>query len=177
MSPDVETNPYAPPKAAVADLSSTGLKRRSLIVMILFSLVTLGFYYPIWFLRRRNALNQLNSPRKLHQWPFVITLLWFAVQFLTGVAAGLSPTGETIDQQAPMIFLIIRLAVGVLMVVQSFRTRHILEDHFAGPGDQVQRPMFAETVQLSGVMTFIFTIYYLQYAINRYIADSKSTAV
>ena len=63
------------------------------------------------------------------------------------------------------------------MVVQCFFTKDILEDHFASPGDQVTTPLFADAYRLSGVMTFIFQIFYLQYAINRYLADSKSAAV
>jgi len=172
----METNPYAPPKSAVADISAPGLKRRSLILMILFSLVTFGLYYPIWFLRRRNALNRLDSPRKLQQWPFVVAIVWFAFQVLVGVAIGvargLSGPEVGLPGEASLVFTIIRLAVGVLMLVQAFATKDILEDHFAGPGDQIERPFLTEPVQLSGVMTFIFQIFYLQYAINRYLSES-----
>lgn len=56
------SNPYAPPKAAVLDLPSpTGLKQCSVLLMIVFTIVTFGLYYPTWFFRRRNALNALNS--------------------------------------------------------------------------------------------------------------------
>jgi hypothetical protein len=173
----VETNPYAPPKSHVTDLSSAGLKRRSVIVMIAFSILTLGLYFPIWFLRRRAALNRLDSPRKLQQWPFVLAIVWFVFQFLAGVAAGLSPSEQSLQARAPLLFLIVRLAVGILIVVQSFFVKDILEDHLAGPDDQAPRPLFADAVQLSGVMTFLFQIYYLQYAINRYLAGSKSSPV
>ena len=172
----MDTNPYAPPKAAVADISAPGLKRRSLILMILFSLVTFGLYYPVWFLRRRNALNRLDSPRKLPQWPFVVAIGWFVFQVLVGVAVGvargLSGSGVGLPREANLVFSIIRLAVGVLMLVQAFATKDILEDHFAGPEDQIERPFLTGTVQLSGVMTFIFQIFYLQYAINRHLSES-----
>lgn len=173
----METNPYAPPKAAVADIASTGLKRRSVIVMILLSIVTLGLYYSIWFLRRRTALNRLDSPRKLRQWPFVVAIVWFVFQFLLGVANGIAGPGNEITGEglAPT-FLVIRLGVGILMLIQCFFTKDIIEDHLAGPADGSATPMFTETVQLSGVLTFIFQIYYLQYAINRHLLDSTSTA-
>ena len=74
----METNPYAPPTAPVADVASARLRPRSVIVMILLSLVSFGLYYPIWFLRRRAAFNQLDSPRKLPRWPFFVALAWFA---------------------------------------------------------------------------------------------------
>jgi len=172
----METNPYAPPKAAVADLSSPGLKRRSVILMILLSIVTFGLYYPIWFLRRREALNRLDSPRKLGLSPFVISLAWFVCQFIIGIATASTPARRSIDDGA-LILNLIQLGVGILMVVQCFFTRDILEDHLAGPGDHVPSPLSVEAVKLSGPMTFFFQIFYLQYVINRYIVDSKPTAV
>jgi len=168
----METNPYAPPKAAVADLSPTGLKRRSVILMILLSIVTFGLYFPIWFLRRRAALNRLDSPRKLRLWPFVIAVTWFVFQFIMGIAAGSAPLGQAIGEGAALLLNFVQFAVGILMLVQSFFTKDILEDHLAGPGDQVPNPLLVDTVKLSGVMTFFFQIFYLQYVINRYIAGS-----
>ena len=181
----METNPYVPPKAAVADISPTGLKRRSLILMIVLSIVTFGLYYPIWFLRRRAALNRLDSPRKLRLWPFVIVITWFVFQFIAGIAAGFiagiaagsALPERAIGARAALLLNVVQLAVGILMLVQSFFTKDILEDHLVGPGDRVPNPLFVDTVKLSGVMTFLFQIFYLQYVINRYIAGSKSRAV
>ena len=172
----METNPYAPPKAAVADLP-TGLKRRSVVLMIVLSIVTFGLYYPIWFLRRRAALNRLDSPRKLRLWPFVVVIAWFVFQFIMGIAAGSAPPEQTSGAGAAVLLNVVQLAVGILMVIQSFFTKDILEDHLVGPGDRVPNPLFVETVKLSGVMTFLFQIFYLQYVINRYIVGSKSSAV
>ena len=63
----METNPYAPPQANVADAppDSHGLKQRRVIVMIVFMIISFGLYYPIWWFRRRAGLNRLKSPRKL----------------------------------------------------------------------------------------------------------------
>ena len=173
----METNPYAPPKAAVADVSSTGLKRRSVILMIVLSIVTFGLYWPIWFLRRRAAFNQLDSPRKLQLWPFVIVIAWFVFQFMVSIAAGSAPRGQVIGEGAALFYNLVQLAVGILMLVQCFFTKDILEDHLAGPEDHVPSPLFVDTFKLSGAMTFLFQIFYLQYVINRYIAGSKTRAV
>jgi len=68
----MDANPYAPPKAAVADVSaSTGLKKRRVITMFVFLIFTAGMYYMVWFFRRRAALNRLNSPKKLQLWPLI----------------------------------------------------------------------------------------------------------
>src|SRR5580765_8512215 len=111
----METNPYAPPKAAVADVP-TGLKRRSVVLMIVLSIVTFGLYYPIWFLRRRAALNRLDSPRKLRLWPFVIVIAWFVFQFMVGIATGSTPLEQTIGAGAALLLNVVQLAVGILMV-------------------------------------------------------------
>lgn len=173
----MDTNPYAPPKAAVADISSAGLKRRSIILMLVLSIVTFGVYYPIWFLRRRAALNRLDSPRKLRMWPFVIVIAWFVFQSILGIAAGSAPRGQAMGEGVALFLNLVQLAVGILMVVQSFFTKDILEDHLIGPGDHVPSLLSVDTVKLSGAMTFLFQIFYLQYVINRYIVGSKSRAV
>jgi hypothetical protein len=173
----MEMNPYAPPKAAVGDVSPTGLKRRSVLLMIVLTLVTIGLYYPIWFLRRRPALNRLDSPRKLRLWPFAVFTAWFVFQFMVGFAAALRPRGQVTGGEASLLFNLLQLGINILMLVQSFFTKDILEDHLAGPGDDVPNPLFVDSVKLSGVMTFFFQIFYLQYVINRYIAVPKSSAV
>jgi hypothetical protein len=169
----METNPYAPPKAPVADVSPTGLKRRSVVLMIVLTLVSFGLYFPIWFLRRRAALNRLDSPRKLRLWPFLFFIGCFVFQFLVGIASGPAAPEQAIGAEASLVLSLVQLAAGIVMLVQSFFTKQILEDHLAGPADQVPNPLFVETVQLSGVMTFFFQIFYLQYVINRHIAGSQ----
>lgn len=140
------------------------LKRRSVPVMVLMFFSTLGLYYPIWFLRRRAGLNSLDSPRKLQLWPFVIASAWIAFQLIA------DPGAET------TIVKVIRLPVAILMVVQAFFVKDILADHLSGPGDNVPSPLYADRVELSGLMTFVFQIFYLQHVINRYIAAAKPGA-
>lgn len=154
--------------------SLPGLKRRRLVVMILFFLLSGGLYYPIWFMRRRAALNRLDSPRKLQLWPFLIATIWLAFHLSLTVAVSPDPPEEALGPDGALFFAFAQLAVGILMIVQSFFTKDILEDHLAGPGDSVPNPMFVDVVTLSGVMTFLFQIFYLQHVISRYLAGSKS---
>jgi hypothetical protein len=154
-----------------------GLKRRSVVLVIVLTIVTFGLYYPIWFLRRRAALNRLDSPRKLRRWPFLIFIGFFVLQFMVGIASGSAPPEQTIGAAATLLLKLCQLAVGILMVVQCFFIKDILEDHLAGPQDNISPSLFVERVKLSGLMTFFFQIFYLQYVINRYIAGSKPRAV
>ena len=142
------------------------LKRRSLVVMIVFFVVTLGLYYPIWFLRRRAALNGLDSPRKLQRWPFLLVLAFFVFQFMLAIASA----PEEAAGEGSLPFSLVRLAVALLIVVQCFIIKDILEDHLAGPGDTISNSVLSDRVRLSGLMTFFFQIFYLQHVINRHIA-------
>jgi hypothetical protein len=176
----MDPNPYAPPKAPVADGSSaspTGLRRRRVITMIVFTIVTFGLYYPIWFFRRRVALNRLDSPRKLRLWPLMVFCTVTAIDIVVAIVSGPAPPEQTIGGAAVTLLTIVRLAAGILMVVQCFIIKDILEDHLAGPGDDVSQSLFVEHVKLSGLMTFFFQIFYLQYVINRYVAGPPERAV
>lgn len=172
----MDTNPYAPPKASVAAAAEPLFKRRRVVVMILLVFVTFGFYYPVWFLVRRAALNSLDSPRKLHRWPFVTQLIVFIVVFGVDLVAGVSgrhSREQLIGSGPSLIVSLAQLAVGILILVQCFAIRHILEDHLATPDGEMPEP-FSQRVELSGIMTFFFQIFYLQWAINHYIVDARA---
>jgi hypothetical protein len=174
----MDPNPYAPPKAPVADRSSaspTGLRRRRVITMIVLIIVTLGLYYPIWFFRRRGALNRLDSPRKLRLWPLTVFATVTVVDIVVAIVSGPVPA-QTFGGAAVTLLAIVRLAAGFLMLVQCFFIKDILEDHLAGPEDDVSQSLFVEHVKLSGLMTFFFQIFYLQYVINRYVAAPPERA-
>jgi len=172
---DVEArNPYAPPAAHVASpAGDTGLKRRSVWLMVLFVIITFGVYYPIWFFRRRNGINRLDSPRKLAMWPLVVFAAYFVVAFLIGVMSGASEEGS-FGSEAGLVFRLVELAVGILMIVQCFVIKDIIEDHAQGPDDAPREEMFRPAVQLSGLATFFLSIFYLQYAINKYVIDART---
>jgi hypothetical protein len=168
---DVEThNPYAPPAAHVASPSDTGLKRRSVWLMVLLFIVTLGIYYPVWFWRRRKGLNRLDSPKKLELWPIAV----FSVYFVVGSLMGLLGNPYEIFGDAVILLVGVRLGIGIMMIIQCFRIKDIIEDHAQGPDEAPHDEMFRPPVKLSGLMTFFFSIFYLQYAINRYVIDART---
>jgi len=165
----MDTNPYAAPTARVADPEPNpyGLKRRGLVMMIVFMILTLGVYYPVWWFRRRAGLNRLNSSKKLAAWPLVLFAALFAVQVAVGVIDGITPIAEVIGSGGVLLLNLLQLAVGILMLVQTFRVKDMIEDHATPTEGSVL--MSVEQVNLSGLMTFFFSIFYLQWAINRYV--------
>jgi len=172
----MESNPYAPPTARVVDhLPGThGLKYRSLWLMIVFFVISLGVYYLIWFFRRRPGLNRLDSPRKLPMWPLLLTAAYLGVQFVLGLVAGFTstPVPDLIGPVGSGVQTLLQLVVGVTMLIQCFHIKDIIQDHATPPPDPDQR--FVEQVQLSGLMTFFFSIFYLQWAINKYVVGGAT---
>lgn len=163
-------NPYAPPKTRVVDHEPTthGLKHRSVIAMILFTIISLGLYFLIWWFRRRPGLNRLNSPVKIPLWPLLLVIVMYGVQFVVAFlqeSVGVDPAVE-------LFASIFQIGVGITMIVQAFRAKNIIEDH-AAPASH-EGPMFGTPVHLSGIMTFFFSIFYLQWAINRYVLTLRA---
>jgi Domain of unknown function (DUF4234) len=152
------------------------LKKRRIMVMIVLTLVTFGFYYPAWFLRRRRALNELDSPQKLAAWPFLLLLLVFAVRLAVIVLATPARPEALIGAGPAMLLDLVQLAVGILVLIQCFRIKDILEDHLADPEGALTGSVLSSQAQLSGIMTFLFTIFYLQHIINRDIVAPVMTA-
>ena len=144
--------------------------------MVVLTVVTLGLYYPMWFLRRRAALNRLDAPRKLQAWPFVLVLAFHVI--VTGVALATDSASAEAAQKdvGDRLLDLAQLAMAVLMVVQCFFVRDILEDHLAGPGDRVSSSMLSDSVKPSAMMTLFFGAFYLQYVINRHIVGSAPSS-
>ena len=163
----MESNPYAPPKARVADPETHGLKHRSLWLMIVFLVISFGLYYLIWFVRRRPGLNRLDSPQKLAMWPLLLAAAIYGVLFVLGLLKGAAPPEDVIGPVGSNAVTLLQLVAGITMIIQCFRIRDIIQDHATPPPEPDQR--FVEQVQLSGLMTFFFSIFYLQWAINKYV--------
>jgi hypothetical protein len=55
-------------------------------------------------------------------------------------------------------------------IVQCFKIKDKIEDHAAPP---IGADLFVERVSLTGLLTFLFSIFYLQWAINRYVVPAE----
>jgi hypothetical protein len=168
--------PFGTDTTAAEPIRPTGLKRRSVLLMFALTIVSFGLYYPIWFLRRRAALNRLDSPRKLQRWPFLCFIALAVVQTMLAIAFSPASFEQAIGAGPALLLSLARFAVGIVILVQCFFIKDILEDHLAGPGDNLPGAMLSDRVILSGLMTFFFQMFYLQHIINRHIVGSRSRA-
>jgi len=138
------------------------LKKTHLAFVIPLTIVMGGVYISIWFLRRRSALNVLESSTKLGtlgplllgggQFAFLLAALWGPA-----VIAGLA--GDLFS-----------IALGILVILLSFRVRGILLDHLdARIRREIPGASSLQTLtDISSIWTFFFQIWYLQHKINQY---------
>ncbi len=165
--------------AAIAEREAK-FEKTSVVVVILLSFLTGGIYLPIWFLRRREAINRLRSPESLG-WaaPFAATVafsLGLCAAFASGFAGAMGlreAVGELFASGR-----VLAMVGAVLILFECFRVRRILLDHLHAQSSG----LFSSSVALerdtsfSGVATFFFGIWYLQYKINRFLGALNASA-
>jgi hypothetical protein len=130
--------------------------------MIILTVITAGIYWPIWFMTRRKAINTMQSREKLGSGVFVFAIALFVISLLVAISAGVLERvgGELLLTKGLQAFSGIMHAVAAAAVlVQSFKVRRIFNEHF--------NTHLRQGISFSGVATFFFIIYYLQYKINR----------
>jgi len=126
------------------------LKKRSVVLMLLFTVLTAGFYVPFWFLARRKALNSLTGRSRQVSLGSCITMLVFQSLSLL-IDYGVLNLETEFDQSIASSLL--DLAWVIILVILSFRIRAILH--------------FVQQYPLSATHTGFLTIFYLQYRMNR----------
>ena len=145
--------------------AQTGLKQRNVLLMIGLTLVSFGLYYSIWFLRRLAALNRLNTPRRLRAWPFLLLFAFSLTRLIAAIVSG-PARPQPATSSWSLLWTLVQLAIGILILVQCFFIKDMLEDHLASPEGELSSSVFSDSVKLSGLMTFFFGIFYLQHVIN-----------
>jgi hypothetical protein len=155
------TNPYAPPQtlpaaeeAVLAVDPTGGLRRRSVGLMLVLCIVTLGLYVNYWTHRHALAI-QHNVPREKVWMPAVwlfwiisvSSLLWVLPDFYYDTPTTIS-VGQTLD----------RIDV-IYTIVMAFAVRSGLNGWTGA--ERGGRGWF------HGFWTFLFGILYLQWKVNR----------
>lgn len=134
--------------------------RMSTPVVVILCFVTLGIYVPIWYLIQRRALNELASIRKIGVGMPIVALVLFCISTMMMPLQMLEilADDEVGAKGIEMMENLINMGGSVLVLITAFNVRRILDDHFH---------LYLDLpVQLSGIATFFFTIFYLQYKIN-----------
>ena len=138
-----------------------GLTRKSVWLMIGLAIITLGIYQPYWYLTRLQRFNALSSAAKFNQTAILIWLVWFVVDAIIIVFVIVSPESPAV-QSLEVIESLFNLVAAIFAIILAFRAKRILQEHLA-----VNENDFS----MSGVATFFFQFFYIQYKINRLIPE------
>lgn len=128
------------------------MKRMPVAMTITLAVLTCGMYVPWWFLTRRKTFNRLSGPERLNILPFAISLLLIAIALGMAVFGWMRPA--TAAARPLFIPAMLVAAAWLILLVQSFKARNMV---------QYQKP----GLQLSGLLIFLFQVFYLQYHVNR----------
>jgi hypothetical protein len=164
---DDDHNPYAPPAEpldqvqAFRDDRDDGpndfeSERRSVVLTILLTVVTFGFYPSIWLLKRRAFLDRQDTGKELG------TGLPTFILVSSVMGVGLAFAGAEAAKLRPMLTLM----SGIATLIANFRVLGILRSVSSRSG---------RFLEFSTIGTFFFGIYYLQYKINQ-MADTPARA-
>lgn len=118
--------------------------------LVLLTIATAGIYPLMWLYKHIPAIAAVTGK------PIVgrTFLIWMAV--CVGLGAGLSGTGE---EDLDAIAGLFTLAGFILYIVLAFKLKAALESYAA---NTLEQPL-----KLDVILTFGFTIYYINYRINK----------
>lgn len=168
MSNDPLKNPYAPPAEVTPEPEEQegeggrrrrrrvdfSPERRSVVVVLLLTIVTFGVYNTVWLWRRRAFIDSLDTgPReKLGRAPEVLGAMWVGMLILTVVFGSTTFTNAYSS------------AMGIGVLVSCFTVARALRTEIARTG---------RAIAISSVLVFFLGVAYLQYKINE-IADTPA---
>lgn len=163
---DDEHNPYAAPAPAPVELREPSgtyaydgpneyeAQRRPVLLTIVFSVVTLGFYPSIWLIQRQSFLDRRGVGKTLGGGLPIFVLVTNIIGFVLAI----------VGQEAAKLRPVFTLLGGISLLVANFRVLGILRSDAARTG---------RFLDFSPVWTFFFGCYYLQRKINQ-MADTPA---
>ena len=172
MTDKPEIDPYAPPRAAIAEPTAGDYRdfaRISTWWVLVLSFITLGLYAPYWLYTRIKTLNGMlsSSPTALSL-PIAVCVL-SAANLGNGFLGGIYPDAIGVK----LLSTGVQWASIIANLVCVFTLRNRLNEDAGAQGDS---PYW-----VGGVATFFFGMLYLNYKLNQridaeHIADASNTA-
>jgi hypothetical protein len=128
--------------------------RIHVLLMIVLLVVTFGLYQPIWALKRAKELNALPGAERVGLWPIYYLLVDAVVAIPLSVLE--------LPRQYDSLLMLNSLVYALLLLWVAVGIR---------------RNLAAQGLRTSIGFTFLFNIFYLQYAINRHPSEGERPAV
>lgn len=157
-----DQNPYAPPQAALERTNLkqdalTGFTKISVWWVILISLLTLGLYPMYWLYTRTELVNTKMTYNPISMQFVFIVLAVYVSALLANIGFALAGISEE-----PNILLILNILGWlnwILILVWEFTLRSRFNNLFTSE--------FDHQFHFAAAWTFLFSIFYFQYKINR----------
>ncbi|MEK6830179.1 MAG: hypothetical protein AABY15_08750, partial [Nanoarchaeota archaeon] len=147
-------------------------QKKSVALLVLLSIITIGIYPAIWYIKRVTELNNLNTTKKLGKTVPIILLILEIISILVFIA---------LLAIIPLLFLIPSLAIilagtityvswgiyilaAILFLIAAFNFRSLINEVLSRKGTNRK---------ISILFTIFFNYLYLQYEINRTIDDRE----
>jgi GYF domain 2/Domain of unknown function (DUF4234) len=118
-------------------------------IAVLLGVLTCGLFGWVWAIVQANWVRKVQPTSKaLVMWS--IAVLLFLIEIILGALH---------DDTAKALGIVLRLGGAILWIAASFNMRSSLEEHY-----NTAEPI---GLDLNGVMTFFFNVYYFQYHFTR----------
>jgi hypothetical protein len=124
-------------------------------ILVLLGVLTCGLFGWVWAFVQAAWVKKVDPESKALLY-YGISVGLLVLMFGAGFAEGMAGRPGAANGG---IFLICRIAGGIMWVVAAFNMRSSIEDHYYS-----KEPI---GLSLNGVMTFFFSIYYFQYHFTR----------
>ena len=104
----------------------------------------------------------MQSDKKLNRGAPIFAIVAFSIILLLAIITGVVEELGELDtaRELDAFASILNLVAGIALLFECFKVKRIFNDHF---NDYLKRD-----ISFSGLATFFFQIYYLQYKINRF---------
>jgi hypothetical protein len=159
-------NPYAPPRSNVEPAAAEqpkALTTRLVILMIVLSTITFGYYSIYWLYRTsRELCAELPDRGSRTNGYLVAAIVIGVVELVLLVVSFVEPNPDYQNFNK-----IIDLAFGITQLFWCFKVRDMLQSLVARRG--------VGPYPINGAGTFLFGVFYLQFKINRLPERAPST--
>ncbi len=133
-----------------------GFKKRDVALMILLSLVTMGLYIPYWLVSRQRAIKNLHTNQKLPFWIAWVIFIVYIIDFIISITSFFVMLPTWYGTFSLYVFLLfIPVFVGLNIILRRMMLEH--------EGKNISFSSNWKTY----LLTFFFTIFYLQYLIDK----------
>lgn len=159
-------------------------KKKSVFLLVILSILTLGIYPIIWYTKRSDELNNLRTEKKIRKSLTILPLLFLisaVFVVLLNIFFGIVEEWKVVENnditQLPLPFIVsfilVVLLISLYMIIFYFfmplRTKKILDQALANKGTMKEN----KVLKLSWFFSLVFNLFYLQYEINRIITDKE----